>query len=51
MNGHVLSVTEGRTHAAVDGFLKDMDASLLDGLKVVAMDMWPAYEHTVRKHT
>jgi len=46
----VLYVAEDRKQASLDGFWKTLTAEQLASIEAVAMDMWDAYENSVRAH-
>lgn len=48
--GRVLYVAEGRQQASLDGFWSTLSAEQLASIEAVAMDMWEAYESSVRQH-
>lgn len=46
----VLEVVPGRTEEATDEIWKSLTKQQRDKLEAVAIDMWPAYENSVREH-
>lgn len=46
----VLDVADGRKEESLDGFFENLGDSQREAIKVVAMDMWPAYINAVTKH-
>jgi len=48
--GRVLYVAEGRKQSSLDGFWGTLSAEQLASIEAVAMDMWEAYENSVREH-
>lgn len=46
----VLDVMDDRTEESLDGFWTQYDANERARVESVAMDMWPAYIHSTRKH-
>lgn len=48
--GRVLYVAEGRKQSSLDGFWDTLSAEQLASIEAVAMDMWEAYENSVREH-
>lgn len=48
--GRVLYVAEGRQQTSLDGFWNTLSAEQLASIEAVAMDMWEAYESSVRQH-
>lgn len=49
-SGHVIYVADDRTHESLDGFWKILDATQLDGIVAVAMDMSASYVRSTREH-
>ena len=47
----VLYVADGRARAALDGYFEAVGEAGCRRVQMVAMDMWPAYIGSVRKHT
>lgn len=48
--GHVLYVGEDRKRSSLDGFWATLDSEQLDGIQGIAIDMWDAYEKSIRQH-
>jgi transposase len=48
--GRVLYVAEGRKQKSLDGFWGTLSAKQLASIEAVAMDMWDAYDASVRQH-
>jgi transposase len=48
--GRVLYVAEDRSQASLDGFWQTLTPDQLTSIEAVAMDMWDAYEQSVRQH-
>lgn len=48
--GHVLFVAEERKQASLDGFWATLSGEQLSGIEGVAIDMWEAYEQSIRQH-
>ena len=48
--GHVLYVAEERKQASLDGFWATLSGEQLSGIEGIAIDMFEAYEQSIRKH-
>lgn len=48
--GHVLFVAEERKQASLDGFWATLSGEQLSGIEGIAIDMWEAYEQSIRQH-
>jgi len=48
--GRVLEVVEGRSEESADQLWNVFDQHQLDSVQAAAIDMWPAYANTVKKH-
>lgn len=49
-DARVLYVGEGRKEESLDGFWRTLTPAQLGSIEAVAMDMWEAYENSVRRH-
>ena len=49
-DGGVVHVADGHRQEALDGFWKTLTPEQLEGIESVAMDMWPAYINSTKKH-
>ena len=48
--GRVLYIAVGRDKASLDGFWPTLKVRQMAAIRGVAMDMWEAYEQSVREH-
>lgn len=48
--GHVLYVAEERKQASLDGFWATLGSEQLNSVEGIAIDMWDAYEQSIRQH-
>ena len=48
--GHVLYVARDRTSASLEGFWETLTKRQLNGIQAVAIDMWEAFEKSIREH-
>lgn len=46
----VLEVSEGRTEESADHLMGNLNAEQRESVKAVALDMWPAFMNTCRRH-
>ena len=46
----VLYVAQDRAQASLDGFWKTLTPAQLAGIEGVAIDMWDAFENSIRQH-
>src|SRR5262249_23502057 len=48
--GTIEYIGDGRSTESLDGFYDGLDAQQLEGIKAVAMDMWPAFIGSTKAH-